>query len=102
MANQVLSLDSLEGFGFPHYRIITVIGSGGMGLLFCARNHRINCKVAEKIPPQITIFHDFDHQGYVTSGVVFTPHVVQPTETESQASSAALAPSAQRPPSQGW
>ncbi|HET7207924.1 MAG TPA: protein kinase [Terriglobales bacterium] len=49
MTNQVVSLDSLIGLDFSHYRIIEEIGSGGMGVVFRARDQHLDREVAIKV-----------------------------------------------------
>ena len=36
MADQAFSVSSFTGLGSSHYRIIEIIGGGGMGVGFCA------------------------------------------------------------------
>jgi tetratricopeptide (TPR) repeat protein/TolB-like protein/tRNA A-37 threonylcarbamoyl transferase component Bud32 len=49
MPDQALSLGSLVGLELSHYRIIEEIGSGGMGVVFRARDHHLDREVAIKV-----------------------------------------------------
>jgi serine/threonine-protein kinase len=89
MSDQVLSVDSLIGLEFSHYRILEEIGSGGMGVVFRARDEHLDREVAVKVlhpgtitdegarkhlhkealalsklnHPNIATIYDFDSQG---------------------------------------
>jgi TolB-like protein/tRNA A-37 threonylcarbamoyl transferase component Bud32/Flp pilus assembly protein TadD len=56
MAGQAVSVDSLIGLEFSHYRILNEIGSGGMGVVFRAHDHHLDREVAIKVlhPGSIT------------------------------------------------
>jgi len=49
MTNQVVSLDSLIGLEFCHYRIIQEIGSGGMDVVSRAHDQQLDREVAIKV-----------------------------------------------------
>jgi eukaryotic-like serine/threonine-protein kinase len=49
MVDQALSLESLIGLEFSHYRIIQEIGSGGMGVVFRAHDQHLDREVAIKV-----------------------------------------------------
>ena len=55
MSDPVPSVDTLIGFEFSHYRIIEEIGSGGMGVVYRARDTHLDREVAIKVLRRGTI-----------------------------------------------
>jgi len=49
MADQALSLGSLVGLEFSHYRIIEEIGSGRMGVVFQAHDDHLDLEASVKV-----------------------------------------------------
>lgn len=51
MPDQVLSVGALTGLEFSHYRTDKEIGSGGMGVVFCAYDEHLDRELAIEVLP---------------------------------------------------
>jgi TolB-like protein/Tfp pilus assembly protein PilF len=85
-------MQSFVGKTVAHYRIISLIGKGGMGEVYLARDARLNREVAVKVLPEIFLrdaerLRRFVREAHVVSALnhpnIITIHEIGETQTES-------------------